>query len=186
MAGSTDYEFQTLWRVPGTTLEVAEILGDPEALQHWWPSVYLGIRLIDPGAPDGTGRTVDLFTKGWLPYTLQWTMTVTESITEAGFAITAEGDLIGTGRWVFRQEGPETVVRYDWRVSASKPLLRRLSWLLKPAFSANHRWAMARGEESLVLELRRRRAAGPDGPGKVPAPPGPTFRGPVFRALRRR
>jgi hypothetical protein len=50
------------------------------------------------------------------------------------------------------------VITYNWRVSAIKPLLRWLSWLLRPVFAANHRWAMARGEESLRLELRRRRA----------------------------
>ncbi len=63
------------------------------------------------------------------------------------------------------------LITYDWRISATKPLLRRLSWLLRPAFSANHHWAMKRGEESLRLELRRRRA--PAEP--VPPPPPPTF-----------
>jgi len=48
------------------------------------------------------------------------------------------------------------VITYEWQVGASKPLLRRLTWLLRPVFAANHRWAMARGEESLRLELRRR------------------------------
>jgi hypothetical protein len=28
------------------------------------------------------------------------------------------------------------VITYDWRVSASKPLLRRLTWLLGPVFAA--------------------------------------------------
>ena len=63
------------------------------------------------------------------------------------------------------------VITYDWRISATKPLLRRLSWLLRPAFSANHHWAMKRGEESLRLELRRRRDPG----DPVPPPPPPTF-----------
>jgi hypothetical protein len=59
-----------------------------------------------------------------------------------------------------------------------EPLLRRLSWLLKPGFAANHRWAMACGQESLALELRRRRAAAGTtlgGTQAVPPPPPPTF-----------
>ena len=68
------------------------------------------------------------------------------------------------------------MISYDWRVSATKPLLCRLSWLLKPVFSANHRWAMARGEESLRLELRRTAGAERPGCGTVPPPPPPTFR----------
>jgi hypothetical protein len=48
--------------------------------------------------------------------------------------------------------------------------------VIKPLFAANHRWAMARGEESLRLELARRRAAGdPTVLAALPAPPGPTF-----------
>jgi hypothetical protein len=170
---STDYAFVTVWRVAGTTDDVAEILGDPAGLARWWPSVYLSVDLIHPGKANGAGRMARLHTKGWLPYTLRWTLTVTEPITSKGFAIRATGDLDGTGRWTFEQDGPEVLIAYDWRVSATKPLLRRLSWLLKPGFSANHRWAMARGQESLALELRRRRAAA--GGHNVPAPPPPTF-----------
>ncbi|GAA4047971.1 hypothetical protein GCM10023063_39230 [Arthrobacter methylotrophus] len=118
------------------------------------------------------GRAFSLHSKGWLPYTLRWRFTVTEPITERGLAISASGDLSGTVRWTFEQDGPETMVTYDWRVSTSKPLLRRLSWLLKPAFAANHRWAMARGQEGLALELRRR--PGTDR-AKVPRPAPPTF-----------
>ena len=54
---------------------------------------------------------------------------------------------------------PVVDITYDWRLRAEKPLLRNLSFLLKPLFEANHRWAMAQGEESLKLELARRRAA---------------------------
>lgn len=183
--GSADYEFLTVWRVAGTADDVAEILGDATALPRWWPSVYLA---VEPGAgtqqgslPPGIPRPARLHTKGWLPYTLLWTMTVTEPVTNRGFALTAAGDLNGTGRWTFEQDGPETVITYDWRVSTAKPLLRRLSWLLKPAFAANHRWAMARGQESLALELRRRRHR--DDPRAVPPPPQPTFRRPVHGKL---
>jgi hypothetical protein len=42
--------------------------------------------------------------------------------------------------------------------------------LLRPAFAANHEWAMRKGLKSLEFELRRRR-----GEQQVPPPPGPTF-----------
>ena len=50
-------------------------------------------------------------------------------------------------------------LQFDWRVDAKKPLLRWLSPLFRSVFVQNHDWAMARGEESLKLELERRRAA---------------------------
>ncbi len=174
MAGASDYEFFTEWRVPGTVEEVKAVLGDAEALPRWWPSVYLGVDQREAGGPGGVGRVVDLHTKGWLPYTLRWTLRITEPLTDTGFALEATGDLVGTGRWTFAQDGPEVVITYDWRISATKPLLRRLAWLLKPAFAANHRWAMRRGEESLRLELRRRR--NPEAAASVRAPPPATFR----------
>lgn len=181
--GSADYEFQTVWRVAGTADEVAAVLGDATALPRWWPSVYLAVEpaagTMENGLPSGLPGRVQVHTKGWLPYTLRWTLTVTEPVTSRGLALTAAGDLNGTGRWTFEEDGPETVITYDWRVSAAKPLLRRLSWLLKPAFAANHRWAMARGQESLALELRRRRH--PGNTRSVPPPPPPTFRLPARR-----
>jgi hypothetical protein len=169
------YRFVTVWRVPGTIAEVKAVLGDSSSLTRWWPSVYLDVVPRADGGPDGVGRTVDVFTTGRLPYTLRWRLRITEPMSDAGFALAATGDLQGTGRWTFVQEGPEVVITYDWQVAAAKPLLRRLSWLLRPAFAANHRWAMDRGEESLALELRRRRNPA----AQVPPPPGPIFRRPA-------
>ena len=166
------YRFHTVWRVPGTIAEVQAVLGDSDGLTRWWPSVYHDVVPRAEGGPEGVGRTVEVFTTGRLPYTLRWTMRITEPMTAAGFALAASGDLEGAGRWTFAQDGPEVMITYDWRVAATKPLLARLSWLLRPVFAANHRWAMARGEESLALELRRRRNPA----AEVPPPPGPTFR----------
>ncbi|WP_222193724.1 SRPBCC family protein [Modestobacter italicus] len=171
MRWGPSYHFVTTWRVAGTVAEVRAVLSDSAALPRWWPSVYLDVQPVADGDSDGVGRTVELLTTGWLPYTLRWTLRITETMTDTGFALAATGDLIGAGRWTFTSDGPEVVITYDWRVAAAKPLLARLSWLLRPAFSANHRWAMDRGEESLALELRRRR----DPAAAVPPPPGPTF-----------
>src|SRR4051812_27496702 len=105
MAG--DYEFLTVWRVPGTIDEVTDILGDASILPAWWPSVYLEVVEVEPMRADGTGRVVDLWTKGWLPYTLRWRITITEPVTATGFSLAASGDFVGTGRWTFREDGPE-------------------------------------------------------------------------------
>lgn len=182
MSGA-DYEFTTFWRAAGTREEVVDVLRDARELPRWWPAVYLSVDPADPGGPDGVGASSQLHTTGWLPYTLRWELTLAEPVRPEGFAIRARGDLNGTGRWTLTQEGPEAVVRFDWKVSAAKPLLRRLSWALRPLFAANHRWAMATGQESLALELRRRRAAASsdaDALARVPPPPAPTFRWPTF------
>jgi hypothetical protein len=165
---SNEYAFLTRWRVEGSIEEVSEILDDAEGLVRWWPSVYLEVHK----RPDGT---VDLYTKGWLPYTLRWSFQVTEKHAPHGFSLEASGDFVGRGVWTLVQDGPIADVSYDWRIRADKPLLRYASLLLKPIFAANHRWAMARGEDSLKLELRRRHACTAAELSAIPAPPPATF-----------
>jgi hypothetical protein len=167
-----DYHFISKWKVEGTCGEVADILGDTLSLTRWWPSVYLDVRELEPPDSRGVGRRVALITKGWLPYTLRWEFQVVESRYPHGFTIAASGDFDGRGAWVFEQAGPFVEITYDWRLSAEKPLLKSLSFALKPLFEANHRWAMARGEESLKLELLRRRATSLPDREAVPLPPG--------------
>jgi hypothetical protein len=171
-----EYHFISRWRVEGTCGEVADVIGDPLALPRWWPSVYLDVWEVRPPVSDaarGVGQIVKLHTKGWLPYTLKWEFEVVESRYPHGFTLVAAGDFDGRGEWTFEQDGAFVDATYDWRLRAEKPLLRDLSFLLKPVFEANHRWAMARGEESLVLELARRRATSDAARAQVPPPPGP-------------
>jgi hypothetical protein len=182
-ARANDYHFVTTWRLAATREEIAEVLGEAAALARWWPSVYLEVRVVEPGDALGLGRVVDLYTKGWLPYTLRWRFRVVESTPPAGFTIAADGDFVGLGTWSLRElrpadasGGPLTEVVYDWRVRAEKGVLKTFSAVMKPLFSANHHWAMARGLKSLRLELARRHAAGdPAILAAIPAPPGPTF-----------
>jgi hypothetical protein len=180
---ANDYHFVTVWRIPATPEEISEVLGDAPGLARWWPSVYLSVRQLEPGDERGVGKVVALWTKGFLPYTLRWRFTVTEATPPTGFTLAATGDFVGRGIWTLRPDagadapgGPLTTVTYDWTIVAEKGVLKNLSIVMKPIFKANHHWAMARGEESLKLELARRHAetdatirAG------IPEPPGPVF-----------
>lgn len=180
---SNEYHFITQWSVRGTLREVSDILGDAMALPRWWPSVYLAVRELAPGDPQtGLGREIDLYTKGWLPYTLHWWFRVVEAHPPDGFAIEAHGDFEGRGEWTFEQRVDWVEITYDWRIAADKPLLRYLSWLMKPIFAANHRWAMAQGEQSLKLELARRRAETDEERALIPAAPPPTRKLPFVLA----
>lgn len=172
MAGADNaYEFVTRWEVEATPDEVFNILEDAPSLPRWWPSVYLEVTEVERGAADGIGRVASFFTKGWAPYTLRWSARVTAAERPLTIAIDAFGDLEGRGEWTLEAAGSACVVTYRWEVRAEKPLLRTLSFALKPLFSANHEWAMARGLESLKLELLRRRAETADERAKVAAPP---------------
>jgi len=175
---TNDYHFITTWRVRSTIEEVSEIIGDAQGLTRWWPSVYLDVKVLEEGDENRLGKVVSLFTKGWLPYTLRWEFRVTE-VRPDGFTLVAWGDFDGRGIWTFEQDGERVNVTYDWKIKAEKPLLRYFSFIMKPLFSANHHWAMAKGEESLKLELARRHVANQEELALIPAPPEPTPGSPV-------
>jgi uncharacterized protein YndB with AHSA1/START domain len=172
---SEDYAFLTHWRVDGPPEDAYAVIADAESLPRWWPSVYLSATVVQPADAAGINAVVDLHTKGFLPYTLRWRFRTLELDRPNRIVLEARGDFVGRGIWTLAARDGGTDVDFDWRLRAEKPLLKRLSFLLKPVFSANHRWAMARGEESLRLELRRRRARTPEERAQVPRPPCPTF-----------
>lgn len=167
-----NYHFITNWQVKATCKEVYNTLKEADDLKHWWPSVYLDVKTRQKGDSNGLGKIVELYTKGWLPYTLRWQFKVTDVRPEdySGFSIEAFGDFVGIGVWTFKQVGDMCNIEYDWQIEAEKPLLKYLSFLMKPLFSANHHWAMRKGLESLELELLRRQ-----GEADVPLPPKPVF-----------
>jgi hypothetical protein len=174
-----DYHLVSHWRVPGTVEEVTEVFRRGADLPRWWPAVYLDAWERDPGDGQGLGYVTELRSKGWLPYTVRWRSTAVEVRHPHGFTIEAAGDFVGRGVWTFLQDGQWVDMTYDWRVRTNRPLLRRGARLFKPLFAWNHRWAMRTGEESLRLELARRRAATPAERARVPPPPCPAPTSPL-------
>lgn len=172
---SNEYHFITNWKVKATEKEVYDIISDAEALAHWWPAVYLDVITTSEGDENNIGKRVSLFTKGFLPYTLKWNFEVTENKKYAHIALKALGDFVGRGIWDFKQQGNDCLVQFDWKLEANKPVLKYLSFLIKPLFAANHQWAMKKGEQSLELELLRRRLADKKEIILLPKPPQPTF-----------
>jgi len=160
------YHFLTRWRVAATPAEVYDILSQPLDYPRWWPSVYLAVREIAPSR-------VLLHTKGWLPYSLTWEAVTTDKGPPNLLAIRALGDFEGRGIWSIVQDGEFADITFDWKLSANKPLLRCLSFALRPAFEANHRWAMEQGLQSLELELARGRAGTVEQMNSIAPAPGP-------------
>jgi len=172
---SHHYHFLTRWRMEATLEEVYPIIDDSPSYVTWWPAVWLRVDVLDPGGVQGIGNRVRLTTKGWLPYILTWEGTALEKTFPHRAVFQASGDFEGRGTWTFRSDGCFVDIAYRWEVVADKALLKYLSFLFRPLFAFNHNWAMARGEESLRLELARRRAKSPEELARIPSPPPPTF-----------
>lgn len=151
------YRIWTRWRIRGTLEEVADIWLDAGSLEQWWSDAFLESRVLVEGDADGSRRTFALHTKGMLPYTLRLTSRVTYADYPTAFTVVTWGDLNGKANCHFRQMGPDVEMRCNWKVTVARPLLIVGSFLCKPLLEANHRWVMARGQEGLKRELRRRR-----------------------------
>ncbi len=53
---SNAYPFITHWRLKTVLQEVVEVISDAESLPRWWPSIYLEVRQLTPGAEQGVGN----------------------------------------------------------------------------------------------------------------------------------
>ncbi len=168
---SSEYHFFTEWHFRASRDEINEILADATDLPRWWPSVSISAERIQMGDAHHVGETIRLYTKGYLPYTLKWDFTITKA---EPLTLEAKGDFIGRGIWTFEPQGENIVVKYDWKIQAEKPLLKRLSFIMRPIFSWNHHWAMEMGRQSIELELSHRRAKTEAERLAIPAPPPPT------------
>lgn len=149
---TNDYVFVTLWRVAGNVDRVYRVLVDIENYPRWWPEVYLQVEPLTP-LKKTIGDRVRLLTRGKLPYKIRWQSEIVQANPPHGFMIRATGDFDGRGIWSLKQQGSDVVLTFDWRLRVQKRLIRSLSWLFKPLFRWNHRWAMARGRGGLSREM---------------------------------
>ena len=167
---ANEYYFVSHWRVPCTPADAYEIIKDTASLPRWWPAAFLE---AEPHYFADGSQGTRVSSKGWMPYVLHWTVRELASDPPGSLTIEVDGDFKGRGTWTLMPDGDWTDITYDWRVSVEKPGVKQLSFLLKPLFQSNHRWAMKKGEESLRLELARRRAPSEAARNAIEPPPGP-------------
>lgn len=168
---ANDYHLVSSWRVLGSVEECYAIIANAEDTPRWWPAAFSEVLTIEKGDEDGLGMIVRMKTHGYLPYTLNWHLRVTEAVPNVRIRFKVWGDFEGEGEWIFSQEDGWCSIGYDWRITVKKGIVQYFSFLGRPVFVSNHRWAMARGEESLRIELARRHAANDVARASVPEPP---------------
>ncbi len=143
-----EYRFVDEWVVAAPREAVFAALSDAASYPEWWKPVYLDVST--GGVPPAVGTRSRQHFKGRLPYHLRTESTITRFEPPHVLAADVEGDLRGRGVWTLtRAPGGGTHVRFEWSVFADRPLLRLLSPLLRPAFRANHAWAIARAQDGL-------------------------------------
>ena len=156
MFPAVSFRIPTLWHVRGRIEDVSDILSEPEQFPRWWGDVYLAVKTVRGGDANGIGQTVSVYSKGWLPYRLNWQGTLVESHMPRSWTVEATGDLVGRGIWTLTQRGETAEIAYDWSVRSDRLLFRLLAPFFRWLMISNHRWAMAKGESGLQAELTRR------------------------------
>jgi hypothetical protein len=137
------YVFHSTWKVPARSSTVREVLLDYERYPLWWPQVKSVVSTTD-------GMLT--VCRSWLPYDLTF-LAVQYLLDDGTLAAELHGDLQGTASLRLHDSGGGTRIEYDQEVSLEKPLLKRFSPLLRPAFRANHALMMRDGHRGLVKYL---------------------------------
>jgi hypothetical protein len=154
MAG---YSFVTVWNFDQPIGAVWEAINRAEDYPQWWPDI-LYYKCLTPDNPRGVGATGERAVRGFLPYSLEYTTVITKTEAPRDLAYDAQGDLVGSGRFILEDVGgaggpARTKVTLYWDVSTKGKWLNRLAPLLKWLFAYNHNYVMKRGERGLATWL---------------------------------
>jgi uncharacterized protein YndB with AHSA1/START domain len=155
------YHFITIWRFQQPVERVWEAINTAEDYPKWWPDI-LFYECLTPENPRGVGARGRRAVRGFLPYSLVYTTTITKTEAPRELVYTADGDLVGSGSFLLEEKtemspngasGPVTEVTIYWNVGTKGRWLNRLAPMLKWLFAANHNYVMRRGERGLAQWL---------------------------------
>ena len=148
---AASYRFVTTWCLDAPIERVFEAIDDAAAWPQWWKGVKR-TDLVAPGDERRIGRVWELTWRSRLPYDLTFRSTVTRREPPYVLEGSADGELIGTGRWRL-YEGRGTAAVYEWDVRTARAWMNRLAPVARPAFAWNHDVIMRQGAEGLARLL---------------------------------
>ena len=146
------FNLVTEWRLEVPVDRVWAELMRPDDWPQWWRAVKR-VETLAEGDARGIGAIRRLTWVSALPYELTFEMRATRVEPMTVIEGRASGELDGTGRWTLTPDENGTHVRYDWQIEVTKPWMRTLAPLLRPAFAWNHNVVMAWGYRGLRQRL---------------------------------
>lgn len=141
------YRFVDRWAIPAPIERVYDAIGDVLGYERWWTDFVIRATGDDP--PPAPGKSNELLVKAYLPYTVDFVLTVVDCERPRRILSRLSKDFDGTGEWTLVESDGVTTATLDWRPSVNHALIRRLTPVLRPLFRSNHTWAMRRGERQL-------------------------------------
>lgn len=114
------------------------------------------IEELCPGDAGGKGQTLKCYTKGFLPYALQFVARI-DTCQANKVVFTMQGDFDGQATICAEEKDGVTRVLVIWVFNLRHPRLRPFAAFLRPLYIWNHRWAMRQGHRGLQHMLNNRR-----------------------------
>lgn len=149
------YRFESEWVVSAPIEAAFDLLVSPDDYSSWWPSVKRS-RLLAAGGDDGVGARAAYSIRSPLMYSLDLKATIIEIERPTRIHMLARGDLVGTGTFQLSQDGPNSVIRYQWYVSTTKKWMNAVAPLGKRLFVWAHHSVMREGCAGLAKALGAR------------------------------
>ena len=149
---SQQFNLVSEWRLAAPVDRVWAELMRPDDWPQWWRAVKR-VDTLAEGDARGVGAIRRLTWGSALPYELTFEMRATRVEPMTVIEGRASGELDGTGRWTLTPDRNGTLVRYDWQIEVTKPWMRTLAPLLRPAFAWNHNVVMGWGYQGLRRRL---------------------------------
>lgn len=147
-----EYRFLTTWLLEAERDRVWDAVYDSDAWPEWWRGVIEAERLAD-GDEHGIGQYGRYVWKAKLPYKVEFFVRSTRVERPSLLVGEASGELAGTGRWRFFEQGGITAVLYEWDVRTTKAWMNLLAPVARPVFALNHDYVMRSGGECLAKRL---------------------------------
>ncbi|MFL5532993.1 MAG: SRPBCC family protein [Gemmatimonadales bacterium] len=150
---AAEYHYISTWQLSAQIERVWAAISDLEQLSVWYPGVH-EVQILTPGDDQGVGARVRYGIKGRLPMRLVFEATIARVDPPRELELRAEGDLVGTGRWLLDQEGEVTTVRYLWDVHTTRPWMNLIAPVARPLFTWNSRGVMLEAGQGLARHLK--------------------------------
>ena len=146
------YSFITHWELRAPLEQVWDAIYNSLDWPKWWKGVHEVIEIKKNDA-NGINGIRKYTWKSFLPYTLTFTMRLTENDYLKNMKGVAFGELEGRGEWFFSEANGIVHIQYNWDVVTNKTWMNYLSFLLKPLFALNHNVVMHWGAKGLAKKL---------------------------------
>ncbi len=147
------YFFITRWQFKAPLHKVWEAIYDSPSWPEWWKGIA-EVKTLEEGDVNGIGSLREYTWKRVVPYSLRFTIRITEIEKYEHLKGMVYGEVEGEGEWFFEEKDGITYVQYNWDIKTTDPWMNKMAFVLRPIFKFCHRLVMRWGGKGLAKRLR--------------------------------